>query len=312
MEATQLPLPVLHRCDYHHSLQCKEVTPDVQNNSDQSCLLVRQENTQTVFKPPRPVTALSYRVMHATGLQETVPIRKHNSIQQKVAKLSLDWSRRFNFKLTILLSSEAGSTGIIWFPAAPLQMMAISIPISGWWFISPMSFSRSSLTVRKVLTRLGCTEQMVPDQRLVLELGVSGLPKPSSGGCPLQPPWGQQFADRYRWVTRSAMLLDVSRSPCSTASAQLIYNLYPWDFTAWCYNITSALGSLGIAFCRKWRAHRGAGREWLKPTPSCLCPITSNSHFSNLRPAWQQPPLFKVYFYSPLPKKRENKREWKD
>lgn len=78
--------------------------------------------------------------MHATGLQETAPIRKHNSIQQKVAKLSLDWSRRFNFKLTILLSSEAGSTGIIWFPAAPLQMMAISIPISGWWFYFPHEF----------------------------------------------------------------------------------------------------------------------------------------------------------------------------
>lgn len=139
MEVTQLPLPVLHRCSYHHSLH-SEVTPDMQNNSDQSCLQVRQENTQAVFKTPHPVTALSYRVMHAAGLQETVPIRKHNSIQQKVAKLSLDWSRRFNFKLTILLSSEAGSTGIIWFPAAPLQMMAISIPISGWWFYFPHEF----------------------------------------------------------------------------------------------------------------------------------------------------------------------------
>lgn len=47
-----------------------------------------------------------------------------------------------------------------------------------------MSFSRSSLTVRKVLTHLGCTEQMVPDQRLVLELGVSGLPKPLIQGLP--------------------------------------------------------------------------------------------------------------------------------
>lgn len=45
-------LSLLHRCDYHHSLQSKEGTPDVQNNSDQSCLQVRQENTQTVFKPP--------------------------------------------------------------------------------------------------------------------------------------------------------------------------------------------------------------------------------------------------------------------
>lgn len=90
MEVTQLPLPVLHRCSYHHSLHSEEVTPDVQRNSDQSCLQVRQENTQAVFKTPHPVTALSYQVMHATGLQETVPIRKHNSIQQKVAKLSLD------------------------------------------------------------------------------------------------------------------------------------------------------------------------------------------------------------------------------
>lgn len=89
MEVTQLPLPVLHRCSYHHSLH-SEVTPDMQNNSDQSCLQVRQENTQAVFKTPHPETALSYRVMHAAGLQETVPIRKHNSIQQKVAKLSLD------------------------------------------------------------------------------------------------------------------------------------------------------------------------------------------------------------------------------
>lgn len=141
MEVTQLPLlVVLHRCDYHHSLHSKEVNPDVQNDSDQSCLQVRQENTQTAFKTPHPVTALSDWVMHATGLQETAPIRKHNSIQQKVAKLSLDWSRRFNFKLTILLSSEAGSAGIIWFPAAPLQMMAISIPISGWWFYFPHEF----------------------------------------------------------------------------------------------------------------------------------------------------------------------------
>lgn len=59
MEVTQLPLLVLHRCDYQHSLHSKEVTPDVQNDSDQSCLQVRQENTQRVFKTPHPVTALS-------------------------------------------------------------------------------------------------------------------------------------------------------------------------------------------------------------------------------------------------------------
>lgn len=52
MEVTQLPLPVLHRCSYHHSLHSEEVTPDVQRNSDQSCLQVRQENTQAVFKTP--------------------------------------------------------------------------------------------------------------------------------------------------------------------------------------------------------------------------------------------------------------------
>lgn len=49
MEVTQLPLPVLHRCDYHHSLHSKEVTPDVQNNSDQSCLQVRHKKIHTQF-----------------------------------------------------------------------------------------------------------------------------------------------------------------------------------------------------------------------------------------------------------------------
>lgn len=142
-----------------------------------------------------------------------------------------------------------------------------------------MSFSRSSLTVRKVLTCLGCTEQMVPDQRLVLELGVSRLPKKPHPGWGffvgwLQPPRGQQLADHYRQVTRSAMPLDMSRALCRTASARLIYNLYPR-----CYNITFAFGSLSTDLCRKWRARRGGGREWLKPRPSCLAQFPQLTFF---------------------------------
>jgi len=50
--------------------------------------------------------------MHAAGLQEAVCIRKHNSTQQKGAKLSPDWWGSLTFKLTTSPSSEAGRASL--------------------------------------------------------------------------------------------------------------------------------------------------------------------------------------------------------
>lgn len=102
----------------HNTFHSEDITPDLHKNSDQSLVQGRQEYTHTLLKTPHPTPAVSYRVKHITGLEVTIAIRKHNSVQQKVAKLSVDWSR-FTFQLTILLSREAGSAGVIWFPAAP-------------------------------------------------------------------------------------------------------------------------------------------------------------------------------------------------
>lgn len=96
------------------------------------------------------------------------------------------------------------------------------------------------------------------------------------------------------------MLLNAFRPLCSIARACLIYHLYPCDFTVWCYNITFGFGSLRIDFWRKWRAHGGGGREWLKPTPSQLCEsrvpttVVKPAHIfqTSDQSAWQQSSLF--------------------
>lgn len=137
----------------------------------------------------------------------------------------------------------------------------------GWKLYFPLIFSRSTLTVQELLGHLGCVEQMAPVQRWMLVPTISRLQTNSQGWLRQTP----LLADRYGQVMHWEVQLNMSRPLCSTATACMIYNLYPCDFAAWCYNITSAFGSPSIDFWGKWRAPRGGRKERLKSRLFWLC-----------------------------------------
>lgn len=146
-------------------------------------------------------------------------------------------------------------------------MTVIRIPVDAGSFISLWIFPGQSWLFKNCSASLGCVEQVAPMQRWVLVPTVSKLQTNSQGWLGPTPPLADGFGEVMHWAAQ----LNVSRPLCGTATACMICNLYPCDFAAWCYNITSAFGSLSIDFWGKWRAPRGGRKEWLKSRLSRLC-----------------------------------------